>query len=64
MTTKIPVCADVCNSQFLSKVKVDRPVISGHGNLEIFCTVYRTFSETGPAEFVDYAVKVLPKYYR
>lgn len=60
MTTKVPVCADVwVLSSFLKY-----PVICGHGNLEFFPTVYRAFSETGPAEFVDYALKVLPKYHR
>lgn len=57
MTTKVPVCADVwILGSFLSC-----PVICGHGKLVFFPAVYRTLRETGPAEFLDYVLKVLPK---
>lgn len=60
MTTKVPVCADVWVLSFFCAVQ---SYVTTE-NWYFVPAVYRTFRETGPAEVLDYVLKVLRTYHR
>lgn len=60
MTTKVPVCADVWILSFFCAVQS----YVATENWYFVPAVYRTFRETGPAEVLDYVLKVLRTYHR